>query len=202
MKYNLTLFMMPLLFTTVTQAQISKSDKLFGGSFNASFSRYENTPSTNSSSNLGFSPTFAWAIKKNLVMGIKGTLGFNRNKHESGAIDSETTGTYIQPGIFFTKYKTLKNQFGVVFTHDIYMAYSQNQTKTGNIKSSNDSRSAGYGFSPGVFYKFSENFFGTANFGGVNAGWSKSDVSKGFSANISFLQAFQLGIQYRVGKRK
>jgi hypothetical protein len=60
----------------------------------------------------------------------------------------------------------------------------------------------GYAFQPGVFYKFSENFFGEGNIGGVAATyyWEGSNL-KGFSISASFFQSFNLGVNYRIERK-
>ena len=59
----------------------------------------------------------------------------------------------------------------------------------------------GYNFIPGVFYKFSGNFLGEANIGGVFASYFSNTNTKNYGIGVSFLQYFNLGIAYRIPKK-
>lgn len=200
MKHYCTLlFIAALSFSA--NAQINKSDKLFGGSFNGNFFNNSRGPNPVQTGNIGFAPSFGWAIKKNLVMGLKGSIGYSRSENINGSVKTISSGISILPGIFFTRYKQLKKQFGVTFTNEVFAGYGQSKLKTATGEITSDSRSAGYSFSPGVYYRFSDHFFGQASFGGAYATWQGAENTNTFNAGVSFLQAFQVGINYRIGKR-
>ena len=200
MKRSCTLLFC-LAISVFTKAQVNKSDKLFGGSLNGRFTTGQNNSDENGSSVLGFAPSFGWAIKKNLVMGLKGTIGYNRSKNNNNGNEIRSYSIGLSPGVFLTHFQQLKNQFGITLTHDVFVGYAHSETRSGSVKTTSDSRSAGYSFSPGVYYRFSDHFFGQASFGSAFVNWSGAAGANNINAGVSFLQSFQLGINYRIGKK-
>jgi hypothetical protein len=201
MKKIFTIVAVILLTGTAIHAQFNKGDKLFGGSFAAN-ARSQNDQSTQTTgSNIGFSPSVAWVVKKDISMGIRGGINFNSSKQERTQPTAESRSISINPGVFVTRYKKLKDKFGVTFTHDLSVGFNEQTNISGSIKTKINSRSVRYAFNPGVFYRFSETITGQADIGGLNASWFTASGIDNFSANASFLQSFAVGINYRIAKK-
>jgi hypothetical protein len=206
-KFTLVVF--SFLFIFISNAQvINKGDQLLGGSL--SFLIVNSTytePVNNRTSNVGLYPSFGWAIKNDLVVGIRGTASYGHSEDKRSSGDKTEFYSYsVGTGGFLKKYKLVKNKFGFYFNNEATISYagsSYNQTYAGVFTSSEGhSWAMGYAFQPGVFYKFSENFFGEGNIGGVAATyyWEGSNL-KGFSISASFFQSFNLGVNYRIERK-
>ena len=103
--------------------------------------------------------------------------------------------------MFLKKYKLLQNKFGIYFDHGINGMVTSAKLET-TITSKHTYWGTNYTFSPGVFYKFSDNFLGEANIGGLYASYSyENNVQNSFGVGASFLQYFNLGINYRIMKK-
>lgn len=192
-----------ILFSSQAQV-VNKGDKLFGGTFSIYFTNGNGNQYESNSSNAGVYPSFGWAIKENLVMGVRGSLAFNHQEYKDINLEKNLSNSFsFGPGIFFKKYKTLKNKFGAYFDHSLSVNYNSNKNKngTGDVVKSH-SWGGYYNFNPGVFYKFSENFIGEANIGGVNASYSTGGGISNYRIGASFLQQFNLGISYRIPQKK
>jgi hypothetical protein len=180
---------------------VNKGDKLFGGSFSIYFYNLNNQgPSSYySSSNIGITPSFAWAIKKDLTLGIKGGISYSGNRIRQSAGIQKNTFFNIVPAVFLKKYKALKNQFGVYFNNEINGIYSSEKGGISPDFSKTYNWGVGYSFSPGVFYKFSESFLGEANIGAAYVSYYNRPGNFGIGA--SFLQSFNVGVNYIIGKK-
>ena len=190
---------------TAHSQNFNKGDKLFGGS--VSFNTYTNNNNSFSSngSNIGLSPSFSWLIKDNLAFGIRGGINYEQNKSENQAPSDNKSTTYNgAAGVFLRKYKTVKDKFGMYFDNNLsfYVSNTKNESGTPVVVSKNESKGVNYRFSPGVFYMFSSHFIGEANIGGVYAGYRKGGSTKSFNAGLSFLQYFNVGINYRFEAKK
>jgi len=184
---------------------VNKGDKLFGGSFSFSvFNTNDNGPAYYNTGNVGLLPSFGWAIKKNLVLGIRGSIGYSRSKASYNFSDHRIiTSLNFGPGVYLRKYRELKNKFGVYFNHEASVQYNRTKEKIGSVAVGNFKTWGGsYTFSPGVFYKFSDHFFGEANIGGLYASYYSGNNSNNYGAGVSFLQYFNLGINYRFRGKK
>lgn len=185
---------------------LNKGDKLFGGSFTFSASNYT-TDAFNSGggSNTGIAPTFSWLIKNNLAMGIRGGIGYSTNWAENQA-GQKDKNAIISSGVsvFLRKYKSIKEKFGYYLDNDLGINFYSDRQESGSSGTilKNNTKGIGYRFSPGVYYKFSDNFLGEANIGGAYASYRKNKGgSKSFGAGVSFLQYFNLGINYRINSK-
>jgi hypothetical protein len=200
MKKMFTLAVIAVLTGTFASAQFNKGDQLFGGSFSAGISNQDNNNNVNTNSNVGITPSYAWMIRKNTALGIKGSIHFTSSKQKDNLSKSESHAIGINPGIFLTRYKILKDKFGVTFTHEASAGFYRQTNKSGTTESKTKSRSARYNFNPGVFYRFTENVMGQADIGGIYALWSGATGVNNFNAGASFLQSFNVGINYRIAK--
>lgn len=137
-------------------------------------------------------------------MGIRGNIGYTRSEQETGA--GERTNSSFTTGIsvFLKKYKPIKDKFGMYFENEIGGNY--NVTKDGFTSSPTYIKGSTYGlsyhFSPGVFYRFSNRFMGEGNIGGVYASYYSGQGSNNFGIGASFLQYFNLGINYLLERKK
>lgn len=199
-----------LLFSTAAiwsaQSQVfRKGDRLFGGSFSFAFYNSNNgNPNNYNSGNAGLAPSFGWAVKDNLVMGLKGGVGYGRSESNVSSTERRIVSTLsVSPGIFLRKYRELKNRFGLYFNHDVTAnyAYSRDKSSLTNTVYQSDARGIAYNFNPGVFYKFSENFIGEANIGGVYATYTSTGQTKVYGTGVSFLQYFNVGFNYRIPRK-
>ena len=105
--------------------------------------------------------------------------------------------------IYLKKYKLLQNKLGIYFENEVGGTRNSQKTKT-NIVTNYSGTGWGmhYNFNPGVFYKFSDRLFSEVNLGGVYASYNKpAPDQSSFGAGISFLQSFNLGINYRINKK-
>jgi hypothetical protein len=207
MKKNLSIFLISVLcFSSASYSQVvQKGDKLFGGSFSASFFNINgNGPSYNQAGNAGIFPSFAWAIKNDLVLGVKGGISYSRSKTKTiPADESYSNNLSFGPGVFLRKYKPLKDKFGVYFNNELKGYYLvATQKYPGADKLRNTAWGGDFTFAPGVFYKFSDSFLGEANIGGVYASYSGNNTSDYFGVGVSFLQSFNIGFSYMIGKKR
>lgn len=107
-------------------------------------------------------------------------------------------------GLFLKKYKPFENRFGLNFEHGLSTSFHFNSaTNVNSVKTESQGWGAGYHINPGVFYRLTERFLAETNIGGLSAYYQKgSGGTYSFSVGASFLQSFNLGINYRSGKRK
>jgi len=185
---------------------INKGDRLFGGSFSFSvFNSNNNGINYSNAGNVGFIPTYGWALKNDLVFGIRGFINYEHSEWLNTPTDKNTRNIFsLGPGLFLKKYKLLKNKFGMYFNNEVSGNYSTNKQKSTNFPDYMKSHSWGvaYNLHPGVFYKFSENFFGEGNIGGLSASYYKNGTIKNGGVSATFLQYFNLGINYRIARNK
>ena len=179
---------------------------MFGGSISFSvFNVNPDGPSYNSSGNVGVFPSYLWVIKKNLALGVRGNMGYNRSvtKFDNGD-KGINTSTIAGVSVFLKKYKFLKEKFGLYFENELggnYNAYKNKSPLNADyLKSSFYGMT--YRFSPGMFYKFSKHFIGEGNIGGVYTSYYGGHGTHNFGAGVSFLQFFNLGINYVIEKKK
>ena len=206
MKLKFTnFFILFFLFLFASQAQVvKKGDKMFGGSLSFSvFTINNNGPQNYNTGNTGVFPSFGWAVRDNLTAGIRGSVNYNHTVTNSGFAGRQTTNSFTAgPGIFLKKYRLLKNKFGVYFDHSASIGYVLSKQKNELGSSKSHAWTGSYTFSPGVFYQFSDSFFGEANIGGAFISYYDDGNSKNYGTGASFLQYFNLGITYRIPHKK
>jgi len=191
-------------FTSFSQ-DFNKGDKLIGGSFSFSvFNLNNNGPGYYNAGNVGILPSYSWFIKNNLAMGIRGNISYIRAKQET-AIGERTNSSFITGiSVFLKKYKPVKDKFGMYFENEIGGNYNVTKDKFPS-SSPSYTKSSVYGltyhFSPGVFYRFSKRFMGEGNIGGVYASYYSAQGSNNFGIGASFLQYFNLGINYLLERK-
>ena len=182
----------------------NKSDKLIGGSFSFSvFNLNQSGPQYYNAGNVGILPSYSWFIKNNLAMGIRGN--FNYNRSDTKFANGEGTQRYLNTGIsvFLKKYKPLKEKFGVYFENEAGgFYYLTKEEFLSGTKSKNEAYGITYKFNPGVFYRFSRRFMGEGNIGGVQASYYGGQGTHNFGLGASFIQNFNLGINYLLDKKK
>jgi len=182
-----------------------KGDKLFGGSFSFSVFNVNNTgPAYYNAGNAGLLPSYAWFIKKNLALGVRGNINYSRSVTRQTIGDKRINTSFaIGPSVFLKKYRPLKEKFGVYFDNEVGFNYEKIREKTGPSALDSKSFGASYKFSPGVFYRFSKRFIGEGNIGGVYASYyGDGNDNNIFGIGASFLQYFNLGVNYVIEKRK
>jgi hypothetical protein len=193
------------LLTLASSSQVfSKKDKLFGASAGISFYNSSNVPSSNDSrgTNIGLIPSFAWAIKNNLAMGIKAGVFYTRRVYGAGTQKNSQTNWQVGPSVFIRKYKLLEKNFGVSFTHELDGYYYKEERRDVSYHSKSSNWQTGYGFVPAAFYKFSDRFIGEANFGGVYINHGQNGPNKSWSAGANFLTYLNIGVQYIIPSKK
>ena len=191
--------------TGIVAAQvIHKGDKLLGGSFGAYAHNTSQNTADNRNSNAGIYPSLSFGIRNNLAWGVRGGIGYNRIQNVQNATEYVQSSFSSGLGLFVKKYNALQNRFGFYFdnslTGNVYTSKSANQLNPPNVSKG---WGIGYQLSPGIFYQFTDRFFGEANIGGLHASYSTSDNNNTdqFSVGASFLQFFNLGINYRIGRK-
>lgn len=205
MKKSLLFILVISSFNCFSQ-DFEKGDKLFGGSFSFSvFNTNNSGPSYYNAGNVGILPSYSWFQKTNLAIGIKGTIGYNKliTKYENGEKRlSRSLNTGIS--VFFKKYRPLKEKFGLYLEHEVGGNYYTNKEQYPSSATFTKTNSYGvsYKFSPGVFYRFSKRFIGEGDIGGVYASYYGGQRTHSFGIGASFLQSFNLGINYLIGKNK
>src|SRR5689334_12888295 len=158
MKKHLLFFLSAfLLICTSSLAQVfSKKDKLFGATAGLNFSSDTNIPAnpfpSQHSNNIAFMPSFAWAIKDNLVLGIKGNFNYQKITAKSTTQKNVYTTLQTGPEIFLRKYRALKDRFGLFFNHGVDLSYTRSTGSNNQDKSTTTIWGYGYNFTPGVFY--------------------------------------------------
>lgn len=184
-------------------AQFQKGDRLPGGSFSASvFNLGSGGSNYRLQSNAGIQPSYAWLVKDNLSLGVRGNISFSSNRDRSDINSNRSHGIGIGPGIFLAKFRKIRDKFGVSFTHDLGAGYNRAVSRNNGIKSVTESINAQYSFSPGVYYMFTGNFMGMGSLGGVYAAWQRGTNYHNLGLGVSFLQNFNLGIAYRFSKKQ
>jgi hypothetical protein len=200
MKQTLPAILFVCICFTVQSQAIKKRDKLFGGSIYANYGSVSHQSTNN---NVGLVPSFAWAIGTNRVLGIKGSISYSRSRNMGSQPAAKSTALGVGPGIFLKQYKSLKERFGIFFLNELsgsYLIQRQNNPGTDSYKT--HTWGLTYNFAPGVFYKFSDHFLGEAAIGGLYAGYSRGPAYRSFNAGASFLQSFNLGINYIINHRR
>ena len=191
------------LFVFQASAQvIEKGEKFFGGSFGSNSSTSTQNNYEHRNSNAGLYPALAFGIRQNLVFGVRGQLSYGRSKITQGVGQLVQTGFGSGLGLFVKKYRPLQERFGIYFDHTVSGGFvEQSITDYNNTTTQNNSWNAGYQFSPGAFFRFSERFLGEANIGGLYANYYDGPgEGNGYALGASFLQSFTVGIMYRFGK--
>lgn len=209
MKKHLLFFVCAFLLLTLTSSSqvFFKKDKLFGATAGLNFSS-DNTDPSNSlprqySRNIAFYPSFSWAVKNNLAMGIRGNFSYYKLVAKGLMQNYLNNSLQVGSELFLRKYKILKDRFGLFFNHGINVDYTKSTVIANQDKINGRVWQGGYNFTPGAFYKFGERFLGEASFGGASIQYTKnSDGTKSFDAGINFLSYFNVGIQYIIHGKK
>jgi hypothetical protein len=207
MRKLFTLVILLNLFSIfkVQSQVVSKKDKLFGGSFSFAATSFNIQGSNNGAvGNTQINPSFSWAIKDNVVLGLKGSISYSHSVSKNNLAEKSVSNSFgLGPGIFIKKYKPVKNKFGIYFDHSANMNYSVVKSKSPPAYDVAKSHTWGvsYNFSPGIFYKFSDSFFGEANIGGIYGSYYNNGANN-FVIAASFLQYFNIGINYRIPRKK
>lgn len=208
MKKNLCILLVSVLYFSSSSSfsqVVQKGDRIFGGSFSASFFNINGSgPNYNQSGNAGVFPSFGWAVKNDMVFGIKGSVSFSSSKTKTIPADQAYSRSLsVGPGVFLRKYKTLKDKFGIYFNNELkgyYLISTQKYPGADKLKSK--AWGGDFSFAPGVFYKFSDSFFGEANIGGVFASYYGNSSTDNFGVGASFLQTFNFGFSYIIGRKR
>ncbi len=137
-------------------------------------------------------------------MGIRGNIGYMRAKQVLATEVRTNTSLVTGISVFLKKYKPIKDKFGMYFENEISGSY--NVTKDKSTSSPSYTKSSMYGvsyhFNPGVYYRFSNRFMGEGNIGGVYASYYSGQSSNNFGIGATFLQYFNLGINYLIERKK
>jgi len=203
MKKILLILFCSCSITSFSQ-NFDKGDKLIGGSLSFSvFNANNSGPGYYHAGNAGILPSYSWFVKNNLAMGLRGSVGYSRTvqKFDNGdkrINQSLTTGV----AVFFRKYKFLKEKFGIYFDNEAGGNYNSTSEINPPDGIKNRYFGASYQFSPGVFYKFSKRFIGEGNIGGVYASYFGGQGIHNVGIGATFLQYFNLGINYLIEKKK
>lgn len=185
---------------------MNKGDKLFGGSFSfATYNCASDVFNSSGGNNAGIAPSFSWVIKKNLSFGTRAVIGYSQSKaSNSSTPETKNKNFGLGLSLFLKKYKLLQNKFGFYIDNEINVNYTINKQESGSpvIITKFKNKGIGYRLNPGVFYRFSNHFFGEANIGGAYFSYNKGQDAHSFSGGLSFLQYFNLGINYQLDKKK
>jgi len=204
MKKILLFVLVSSCFNCFSQ-DFEKGDKLWGGNFSFSvFNANQSNPNYYNVGNVGVYPSFSWFIKTNLAMGIRGGFGYSKSTTNYGnGVKRITSSLSTGVSVFLKKYKPLKDKFGIYFDNSLGINYASNKDK--NISSPDFVKSNNYGatyqFSPGVFYRFSKRFMGEGNIGGAFISYHGGQGTHSFGISATFLQNFNLGINYLLDKK-
>jgi len=204
MKKLLLMLFCSYSITSFSQ-DFNKADKMLGGSFSFSvFNANNNGPGYYNTGNVAIRPSYSWFVKTNLAMGIRGNISYNRTVAKYANADNRTNSSlYSGIAVFLKKYKPLKEKFGVYFDHEIGANYNVNKENFPSfIDTKNEAYGVSYQFSPGVFYRFSKRFMGEGSIGGVFGSYYGGQEVHNFGVSVSFLQIFNLGINYVIEKKK
>lgn len=101
-------------------------------------------------------------------------------------------------------YKPLKDRLGVYFEHELgghYVVTKEKFTPLA-IDTKNEAYGLSFSFNPGVFYRFSKRFIGEGNIGGAFTSYYGGQGTRNFGIGATFLQLFNLGINYVIEKKK
>lgn len=207
MKRILLLTTMVALSFYASSQVIEKEDKLLGSDLSFYIYNSDNNGIDHKrNSNAGIFPSFGIALKDDLVLGPRGSITYNRTAATyTDSLKTTETSLGVGLGVFLKKYKLVQNKFGVYFDNELGSNWDYRKHNSTGSQPGFDSKfwRVYYHFNPGVFYKFSDRFLGEANIGGVYASYSKTDYyTSHVSLGVSFFQYFNLGLSYRLSKKK
>lgn len=199
------LFGICIFVTTAGFSQvIQKGDKLLGGTLGGNFNNYTQNNTNNRGSNAGVYPSLSFAIKNNLALGIRGGIAYSHQQYTQGVGETVQSSFSTGVGLFLKKYRPVHDKFGFYFDHSVHGSFFSNKSKDPtNFTNIQKGWGAGYLLTPGVFYRFTERFLGEGSLGGLYANYSAAanGGTENFSAGASFLQYFNVGINYRFGRK-
>ena len=212
MKTKFLSSLIVLFFAAVTtNAQITEGKYLLGGSFGLSSATNQNSNSV--STNLQFGKV----IKENTVVGIMGSIAVSNNK-PSG--QSTKVDQYIA-GVFFRKYKPLKNNFYLFGEIDAsYQASNTNYAYFTNVNQTLITKNHGgfISFTPGVAYSVTKHLqmeLTMQNLASIYythiktvdsslpsgvAPQKASNISANVNLNSNLLNSFGIGFKFLLGK--
>lgn len=212
MKTKILLSFAILFFAAITtNAQITEGKYLLGGSFglNSATNQNSNVVSTNLQ--------FGKVIKENTVVGIIGSIYVSNNK-SSG---QSTKVDQYSAGVFYRKYKSLKNNFYIFGEIDAsYQASNTNYTYFTNVNQTLVTKNHGgfISFTPGVSYSMCKHLqieLTMQNLASLYythiktvdsslppdvAPQKASNISANVNLNSSLLNNFGIGFKFLLGK--
>jgi hypothetical protein len=189
-----------IIFVVSSHSQIiGKSQKILGGTIGLGYS--SNMSDTSSGSGVSFtgrnsyillSPSFGTAVKNNLVLGYRATLGLDYSKTEDkiNSMVAKTNGYQLGIGIFVERFYPLRGGFSISVTPDFGVSYSNFENKV-FYNSSLDNKGTTKGYSvglqifPSLNYSFNERFlvqFSLNDFIGISYAWNSMEVT---SSNVN-----------------
>ena len=109
-----------------SQAQIKEGAVLLGGNFSVSTNsdKPDGVDKPFKSTNLGFSPSFMWAIRDNLVLGFDLQFSYGKTPYQYSVYQTNGYGA----GFFLRKYKVLGAGFSLFGQTRVGFNYQDNQT--------------------------------------------------------------------------
>jgi hypothetical protein len=204
MKKALTLLC--VLFSLSTHAQFNKGDKFIGGSVSFSKSQLHDTDDyTNKNSNVGFSPSFGYALTKNFFIG--GSLGIGHTEYTSVYFSNAYPNSiysykndFLKTSVFVTRFFSISEKFFFSLKGDIdYTRYTNSSTHTSSTSTTDKLKTHAISASviPSLVFFPSQRWGLEASLGGITYGYKhglgNDYISRGFNSTLGSLN---LGVAY------
>ncbi len=172
-----------LLCSYFVNAQLDKGTKLLGGSLNFATSK---TTDQNSSGNtskyttVSFSPSIAWATKKNSFTGVSIRFGYATQPSIITGGTYYTSAKQISTGaeVFKRKYLDLGKSFHLFGHGGLGVSYDRAKNSSVNAALINKNYTAAINFYPGFAYQFNKKMMLELTTGSLmNIGFSHSEMT-------------------------
>jgi hypothetical protein len=178
---------------------IGKSQKILGGTIGLGYSNNKSDTSiANGGSFAGdnfyilLSPSFGAAVKNNLVLGYRATLGLDYSKTEDklNSMVGKTNGYQLGIGVFVERFYPLRGGFSLSVTPDLGVSYNYFEDEVfynSNLdsKGTTNLHTVGLQIFPSLNYSFNERFliqFSLNDFIGIAYRWNSTEVT---SSNVT-----------------
>jgi hypothetical protein len=204
------------LLSFTASAQITKGSVLLGGGISGSKNKSENNNSQESTySSFGISPAIGVAIKENTVVGLRLSYSHSKSEQPSGNIPLEQKQNGYSAGVFYRRYLGLSTKFYLFGEAAAYYYFNKQENTYPGSVSSQESKSAGLNFYPGVAYAVNKRIhlevglnnlvdlsYGSSTTKSTSSGNTVTSKSSGlgFTTNVSASAPLTVGFRFVLGK--
>ena len=182
------------LLVASAHAQISKGDKLLGGSFGINYN--QSSPNTGSGSNTNIQPSFKFAYKTNRTIGFSFDMNYWSQKSDDGK--SENNQFSLAPMLNFTQYYPIKGNFGWWLNEGVGMSFSNSKSLSNGTESKSKGTSVFATVDPGLYYMVGANkqWMLHGSVGGIGGYYRDANGSTSWGINMRLFTYYQFGFAY------